>query len=124
MAVPLRPKGRSFPAIRKMKIDRSLSDCSQWQQLLKACECDDRYAICQNDVKCTETGGFKNDTFEISPYYWGEEEDKISKPNFKYFPDDIEIYWYKYPFRSAECNKDLSVHDLCGVFQRCIDSIA
>lgn len=87
----------------------------------------------------TDTGGFKNKIFEISPYYWGDcqfiDEDsdcntcklkdkcKLFRPNFRYFPDDFTINWYKYPFRDSYSNKEVTADYLRKIFRNCIISI-
>lgn len=50
----------------------------------------------------------ETDKFIMRPYYWGEEEEEMDKPNFVYKPMNIEIRWYKYPFRDSYSNVELN----------------
>jgi len=44
------------------------------------------------------------DGFEWRPYYWGDDEKEMEKPNLKF--DEVEIRWYKRPGRGMSTNKD------------------
>lgn len=86
--------------------------------------------------------GFKNDVFQLMPYYWGDCEDikghnedgdcskcKVTddclllRDNFIYFPDDLHIQWYKYPFRDAYSNKPISSKNFRKAIKHCIQSL-
>lgn len=40
---------------------------------------------------------YKDDVFEVNAYYWGDDENIMMRPNFKY--GDFECRWYKHYFR-------------------------
>lgn len=71
----------------------------------------------------TDRGGYKNDVFTINPYYWGEDENIMSEPNFIYKPTGLEIQWYKYPFRDAYLNQDISLDEAKKIWEDCIKSM-
>lgn len=66
---------------------------------------------------------FSNDTFELRPYYWGDNEVLAKKPNFIYKPSNIEISWYKYPLRDAYSNKQLTLDELYTILKECAKSL-
>lgn len=66
---------------------------------------------------------FENDTFLLNPYYWGDDEELISIPNFKYKLLDLEIRWYKYPFRDAYSNKQFTYTQFNDILDICKRSI-
>lgn len=66
---------------------------------------------------------FDNGVFMINPYYWGDAEDLMELPNFVYYPEDIEIRWYKYPFRDAYTNKELSSEKFKEIIDNCLKSL-
>lgn len=115
-----------------------LMDIPEWDTLLEKCGCDSRgvYTNSLNINNESKYNGFKNSTFEIFPYYWGDctcggnekniectNDCLLMKPNFIYFPDETIINWYKYPFRSAYSNKDLKKKEWKNIFKKCINSI-
>ena len=63
-------------------------------------------------------GKYENDVFSIQPYYWGDEEEICSRPNFIYKPEDIQISWYKYPMRDAYSNVQLTPQKLEGILRK------
>ena len=103
--------------------DRSLVDSKEWKQLMRVLQMDyhgnsDLYSPC-----VTEYGGYRNNTFEIMPYYLGEDEAIMELPNFKYFPTGFEIQWYKYPFRNSYMNQPLTSEQILEIFRKCIKSV-
>lgn len=66
---------------------------------------------------------FSNDTFELRPYYWGDNEVLANKPNFVYKPDLVEISWYKYPLRDSYSNKQLTFKYFCDMLKICANSL-
>ena len=66
---------------------------------------------------------FDNGTFLVRPYYWGDAEYIKALPNFIYYPKNIQIYWYKYPFRGASCNKNISEKEFHAILQACKASL-
>lgn len=58
---------------------------------------------------------------EFRPYYWGEEEEEAAKPNFKY--KEVEVRWYKYPFRSATVNVSMTEKQWKQWFDSCMKAI-
>lgn len=68
-------------------------------------------------------GGITNDTFEILPYYWGEDEEEMIRPNFKYFVNTYELKWYKYPLRDSYSNFILTYEQFCEMLDNCRRSV-
>lgn len=66
---------------------------------------------------------FSNDFFTIRPYYWGEDEDEICKPNFEIPSENFELDWYKYPFRNSYSNEKLTPSRWNDLIQKCIASL-
>jgi len=59
-------------------------------------------------------------SFTIMSYDWNEEyedyegkatpdDNNPDRPNFFYKPTGLKVWWYKYPFRSAELSQDLTL---------------
>jgi hypothetical protein len=61
---------------------------------------------------------YKNETFEVQAYSWGNEEQPY---NFKY--KGIEISWYKYFSRGVSVNRQLSEDEIMDMVKDCIDSL-
>lgn len=66
---------------------------------------------------------FDNGVFMINPYYWGDAEDLMDFPNFIYYPENIEIRWYKYAFRDSYCNKNITHEEFCEIVDKCKESL-
>lgn len=66
---------------------------------------------------------FANDTFEVHPYYWGDDETLIAVPNFLYKPMNFTIYWYKYPMRNAYASHNITVQEFEQILDKCYDSL-
>lgn len=98
--------------------NRDLVNCEEWETLLKVCECD-HYGYTSNKQKENNRGGYENEIFCISPYYWGEDKDIASLPNFIYKPINFTIDWYKYPFRDSYMNKQLNEKEIKNIFKKC-----
>ena len=64
---------------------------------------------------------YKNDTFEMRSYYWGEDEAMQDAPNFKY--GDIEIRWYKYCHRGMSANFCITNEMAVDMFRACVASV-
>ena len=64
---------------------------------------------------------YKNDTFEVRSYYWGDNEDKAVLPNFQC--GDFEVRWYKYLGRGMSMNKSLDANEFFDIIDRCIKSV-
>lgn len=79
----------------------------------------------RTNEKCYENnrGGLSNEVFEINPYYWGDDEEEESKPNFIYYPNGFELMWYKYPLRDSYCNKEISYTEFCEMLEKCLESV-
>lgn len=63
--------------------------------------------------------GIDTDLFIIFPYYWGDEEEKQNLSNFVYKPENIEVQWYKYPFRDAYSNIELTDDKIKEIITKC-----
>lgn len=61
---------------------------------------------------------FKNDTFEVESYSWGEEEQPY---NFKW--KDVEVSWYKYLGRGTTSNIELTPNLLNDLLDDCLASL-
>ena len=83
----------------------------------------DGYGYYDGDKGRNLRGGYTNSTFEINPYYWGEDVTEMQKPNFIFFPKDIEIYWYKYPMRDPYASKELSRKQIKKMLKVCQESL-
>ena len=57
------------------------------------------------------------------PYYWGDNDAVMSLPNFIYKPENIEIYWYKYPLRGATCSQELTYDKFLEIIKKCDESL-
>jgi hypothetical protein len=66
---------------------------------------------------------FDNGVFMVIPYQWNDGEELTKMPNFKYYPEDIEISWYKYSLRDAYINKDISLDEFKVILQKCKKSL-
>ena len=64
---------------------------------------------------------FKNDTFSMRSFYWGDDETISNFPNFKY--KDVEVRWYKYLGRGMEVNQDLTPTKWAAIFEDCLKSL-
>lgn len=65
----------------------------------------------------------ENDIFLIRPYYWGDDETIAKLPNFVYKPTNLEIQWYKYPFRDAYSNQDIELEEFQEILKCCEQSL-
>ena len=64
---------------------------------------------------------FVCDTFEVHAYYWGDDENLINKPNFKW--KDIEISWYKHIGRDLTINKEITPRKAIKLLTECLAAI-
>ncbi len=66
---------------------------------------------------------YRNDTFKVYAYYWGDDEEERQKPNFKY--KDLECFWYKYATRGfvAYCEQEVTMDYLATMLSECKYSI-
>lgn len=70
-------------------------------------------------VRINDRGGIRTKKFEINPYYWGDDESEMYIPNFIYYPKEIYISWYKWPFRDAYINQDITYEEFCEIIDDC-----
>lgn len=78
----------------------------------------------QEDFACpTDNTGsrWENDTFSLRAYYWGDDEEEASIPNFKC--GDIEVEWYKRLGRGTTINRLITPDEAVAMFDRCIASV-
>lgn len=85
---------------------------------------------------------YSNDTFQMHPYCWcdrrdcpwcsvndGPDENEYgadhgsTAPNFWHKKSGFKLWWYKYPGRGMEYNKDLTYREIDAIVQDCIDSL-
>lgn len=66
---------------------------------------------------------YENDTFAVRAYYWGDIENLMKLPNFKY--KDLIVRWYKHSKRCTEATKDteLTLDFLADMVNDCITSL-
>ena len=56
---------------------------------------------CEMNSPFDNTGEeYENQTFQVYAYYWGEDDELINRPNFKY--KDLSIFWYKHNNRGLD----------------------
>lgn len=48
---------------------------------------------------------------EYRPFYWGDDQEEIDKPNLKFDFSSQEIKWYKYPGRGQTSLIDFTEHE-------------
>ena len=58
---------------------------------------------------------------EYHSYYWGDDDKEAVKPNFKF--KDIEVRWYKHPFRYATVNVSMTEKEWKKWFDQCMKVI-
>lgn len=80
-------------------------------------------SVLTSDLKNDGQYHVDNEVFTLRPYYWGEDDDIINKPNFLFKPDNIEIRWYKYPLRSGTCSVNISEDKLREILGVCKDYV-
>ena len=71
-------------------------------------------------------GYYKNDTFEMRAYCWGEHEEGNADcpcclPNFKC--GDFEVRWYKYCGRGMSIGREITESEVIKIFDKCISSL-
>lgn len=66
---------------------------------------------------------FENDVFFLKPYYWGDDENEMAKPNFVFKETGYELQWYKYPLRDAYCNQKLPFKEFKEMLRKCVESV-
>lgn len=70
----------------------------------------------------TYADNFQNDTFEMHPYWWGDEDaPEAERTNFKC--GDVEIRWYKYIGRGMTTNTYQDEDAWKAMFAKCIWSL-
>ena len=60
----------------------------------------------------------KISNIKYNTYYWGEDEEQASSPNFSY--DGVELRWYKHFGRSMTLNCEKSIEDWIKWFDKCL----
>ena len=78
--------------------------------------------VCYDFDQMWKVDPFDNDVFSMRPYYWGDDEEEAEKPNFVHKKSGLKLWWYKYPFRGAYTNKELSLKELEDIVAECISS--
>lgn len=68
-------------------------------------------------------GGLENDVFIINPYYWGDDEDEMTKPNFIFKETGYELQWYKYPLRDSYANAEVDFDTFVDMLNTCLNSV-
>ena len=100
--------------------NRSVVHSFIWHRLLDLCDCDCYGMHIVQDDNTTILGGYENELFAINPYYWGDDENLMSIPNFIYKPTGLTIEWYKYPFRDSYLNRKATNNQLKKIWKECI----
>lgn len=70
-----------------------------------------------------DNSSYKNATFVIRPYYWGDDEKLMRLPNFHYFPTDLSIRWYKYALRDSYSNREFTKGEFIKILRDCEESM-
>lgn len=83
----------------------------------------DNYGNVENFADLETNTAIDNEVFTLRPYYWGDDEEVEKLPNFVYKPDNLEINWYKYPFRGAYSNKKITGEYLNEIIADCKRSV-
>jgi len=92
----------------------------------------DAYAPNRNDNWREYGVEFENNTFWVSPYFWGDctcdDEHEADCPclrdNFYYKPTGFGIQWYKYPLRDSYASEEIVLEKFRQIITRCIESVA
>lgn len=64
---------------------------------------------------------FECPTFKVRAYYWGDDDEEYSKPNFEY--KDIQFMWYKHVGRDLRVNRQLAYEEAIEMFNECLLAI-
>lgn len=67
------------------------------------------------------TEHFENDTFEIKPYSWDDED--MNEWHFWHKPSGIRLEWYKYPLRGVRTNRKLTSEEFADILSDCHNSM-
>jgi hypothetical protein len=75
--------------------------------------------------------GLFNEVFEVHPYKetyictcdQNTGDCQKHKPNFYFKPDQVKIWWYKYPLREAMSTHQLTDEKLEQIFKKCLESV-
>ena len=59
--------------------------------------------------------------FEMHAYYWGNDENLMERPNFKY--NDFEVRWYKYMGRGMSMNRAINAIEFFEIIDKCLKSV-
>jgi len=84
------------------------------------------FKLCEavNGDCCGYAHDFKNDTFEMRRYWWGDDfAPEVDMPNFKHYKTGLEVKWYKYPFRDSYSNQDFDEIEWNAVIDDCLGSL-
>lgn len=65
---------------------------------------------------------YDNGVFTVRPYYWGEDDEMASLPNFEFKSNGFELSWYKRPLRDAYMNQDISFSEFERMLSECMAS--
>ena len=99
--------------------DRDIEDSVEWKALRNVLGLDDYGYTGQDNPYRNEEGGYDDGTLRIVPYYWGDDETKFhheDNPNFWDRQIGLKIWWYKYPFRGATMNWEMTAAGLKRYF--------
>ena len=67
---------------------------------------------------------YENCTFQVHAYYWGDDEELIHRPNFKY--GNLKVYWYKNCGRGTYAvveGKPLTIEDIEEMIKECFKAL-
>ena len=96
--------------------DRDIVDSDEWNALLCALGLDNRGYSVKDGRYGNVRGGYDDGHICVNPYYWGDDDSEIAKPNFLDRDIGLEIRWYKYPFRDSYMNWQMSAQDVKKYF--------
>lgn len=107
----------------EFEVPRDVVNTSEWNEILSLLGLDD-YGIVTNKKAEFEkyydndSGGINLGELKIYPYYWGKDKKLQERHNFIF--KDAWIDWYKYPFRDAYSNKQLTKEECRQLFYEVI----
>lgn len=68
-----------------------------------------------------ESIGYENNTFEIKPYNWNDDEE--NDWHFWHKPSGFKLQWYKYPLRSPMVNMEITHEQFLDILRDCHNSV-
>ena len=96
--------------------EREIEGSVEWRALCGVLGIDSYGHTRKDNPHRNARGGYDDGTICVNPYYWGNDEEEAAKPNFLDRAINLEIWWYKYPFRDSYMNWQMSAEQLTKYF--------